>query len=216
MSKKRWTIGIDPGFTGALAAIYRSPGGIADIRVEPMPIKQRTKNGERTVDLEGLDSILRDWTSSLPGYQQPSCRVGLEWPTTRPGEGAERSARFGRQLGILEATLWHLMFNTVFLPPAKWKGHLGLPGKSDPEADAKGEAFLIHHYTADRIQPLTRGPRGGIQSGKVDALCIAHYTAAAVSTIDNAALAKTDDEKLAALANAGPRRRPLLRGPQGA
>lgn len=154
--------GIDPGFTGALS-VMNAKG--TTLKVWDMPTTGTGKKKE--IDLEGLEKVFKHIA------RLPDVVLGLEWPTTRPGEGAERSERFGRGKGYLEAFAFLKRIDYYLLAPNLWKGRLGLPGKSDKEADKKGLAVLDLYYSAHHDTFV--GPRGGVRSGRVDAACIAHF-----------------------------------------
>lgn len=154
--------GIDPGFTGAIALMNQAG---TDVRVWDMPISGTGR--EREIDLPGLRQVFKHLR------RMPDCAVGLEWPTTRPGEGAERSERFGRGKGYLEAFAFLMGLDCYKLAPNLWKRRLGVPGKSDKEANKIGARLFEDYYPEHAT--LIRGPRGGIKSGCLDALLIAHF-----------------------------------------
>jgi len=158
------TVGIDPGFKGALAMIYRG-----EIRVRDLPTKLRKSTGnefDRGELLKALTTFCR-----CPGRD---VHVGLEHPTTRPGEGAERSKRFGEGLGLIEGMLVALGVSYELIPPAKWKMSLGVPGKDWEGANEIGRALIEQMYPAYKHGDF-HGPRGGLLDGRVDATLIAHY-----------------------------------------
>lgn len=158
-------VGIDPGFSGAIGMMNRAA---TSIRVWDMPVRHRgDKDSKRELDLAGL----RDLFKRLKKF--PRVCVGLEWPTTRPGEGAERSERFGRGKGVLEAYCYLFALDYFKLAPHAWKGRLGLPGKDDPESGPICLTFLERAYPA--AGPLCRGPKGGLRDGRMDALLITHF-----------------------------------------
>jgi len=154
--------GVDPGFTGAIA-LLNAAGTTA--KVWDLPITGKGKT--REIDLDELRHLFKHLR------RMPDCAVGLEWPTTRPGEGAERSERFGRGKGYLEAFAFLLGLDYYKLPPNLWKGRLGVPGKTDPKANEIGAQILDRYYPEHT--DLIRGPRGGLKSGRIDALLIAHF-----------------------------------------
>lgn len=157
-------VGIDPGFSGGIA-IINAAGTF--VRVFDMPVTDTEKDRQREIDLAGLESVFRN----IGHY--PDCFAGLEFPTTRPGEGAERSERFGRGKGYLEAFLFLLRFEYARISPQLWKGRLGLPGKDHAGANATCAAMFDKLYPTRSA--MIRGPRGGIIDGRLDALLIAHF-----------------------------------------
>jgi hypothetical protein len=157
--------GIDPGFSGGIA-LMNAAGTMAKVWDMPITRGKDDRDRQREIDLGGLRVLF----STL--CRMPKCVVGIEWPTTRPGEGAERSERFGRGKGYLEAFAFLKGLQYRKLAPSLWKGRLGLPGKDHPQANEKGAALFESHYP--ECASLIRGPRGGILDGRLDALLIAH------------------------------------------
>lgn len=159
-------VGIDPGYKGAIHWVNRSATAFV---VEDMPVEKAGsgKDREREIDLEALDWIFARIR------RLPDAAIGLEWPTTRPGEGAERSKRFGVGLGILLAYC-HASGHPYFLiPPQTWKGRLRLPGKTVYDADKIVAARVREAYPQHVSKVL--GPRGGILDGRCDAVLIAYF-----------------------------------------
>lgn len=156
--------GIDPGQKGGFA-ILNTAG--TTVRVWDMPLTEAEKDRQKEIDLDGLWAIYKEFK------RRPGLALGIEWPTTRPGEGAERSERFGRGKGYLHAFAHLLRLDYYLIAPNLWKGRLGLPGKSDPGA-TKLAADLLDRFYPDQTDCL-RGPRGGLRDGRVDALAIAHF-----------------------------------------
>lgn len=157
--------GIDPGWSGAIG-VMNAAG--THVQVWDMPTHWAGKESSyKELDLHELRDILRRLRAL------PDCVVGLENPTTRPGEGAERSARFGRQLGALEAMLFCLRIPYYRVAPHLWKGRLGLPGKTHP--DAARQAGLLFDSFYPRWSSLVRGPREALRDGRCDALLVAHF-----------------------------------------
>lgn len=193
-------VGIDPGFTGAIGFMNASG---TSVRVWDMPVASGEKDRQREIDLEQLLAIYTDLAAL------PSVVVGIEWPQTRPGEGAERSERFGRGKGILQAFAF-VKFPQRYhlLAPNLWKGRLGVPGKSDPNANRVAAELFDFYYPEH--SPLIRGPRGGIKDGRCDALLIAHFLRTRSlngmqSIVDK--FGKGSDEAMAFCLGAGGRRR---------
>ena len=157
-------VGIDPGFSGALALM--SAEGTS-VEVWDMPLLPYSKDRQRELDIGGLVEIYRKF------ILLPDTGIGIEWPSTRPGEGAERSERFGRQKGILEALTYCSGLAYTHVPPNLWKGRLGLPGKTDPDAVHLSAEMFIGYYP--EYGHLIVGPRGGLKDGRIDALLVAHF-----------------------------------------
>lgn len=158
--------GVDPGFTGAIGLI-NAAGTV--VRVWDMPITYKTDGQDRTreIDLPGVDSVFKSILAL------PNSTMGIEWPTTRPGEGAERMERFGRGKGILQTMAYCRGLDYHLISPILWKGRLGIPGKSDSEANKIAARMFCDYYPGR--ENLIYGSRGGVKSGRVDALMIAHF-----------------------------------------
>ena len=157
-------VGIDPGFSGAVGSI--SEDG-SDVWVCDMPVKMRGKTKKyKVLDCRRLYDVLQA-SGMFCGV------VGLEDPTTRPGEGAERAARFGRQLGMLEMALTLAGADFELIAPALWKGRLGLAGKETDRRSEQGHELFKRFYPDH--EALLYGPRGGLKDGRLDALLIAHW-----------------------------------------
>lgn len=158
-------VGIDPGFSGGLGFLF--PNGNVDAMDMPV-CKKGTGDGYNALDLKALIEQIECRFST-----QVHVKWGLENPTTRPGEGAERSFRFGKQIGNLEAIILALRGDLTLIPPATWTAKLGFPGKQYDNALEIRAAWLLERHPDAR--PLIYGPRGGILDGRLDALCIACY-----------------------------------------
>lgn len=157
--------GVDPGFEGGFGVVNAAR---TTAKCWPMPvIFKNGKDSKREFDMPGL----KDLFQYVKRY--PSVLVTIEWPTTRPGEGAERSERFGRGKGYLHAYAFLLGLDFKLVAPSAWKGRMGLPGKTDDPGSKQGFARWCQDYPAHR--DLVLGPRGGILDGLLDSLLIAEY-----------------------------------------
>lgn len=157
--------GIDPGFTGAFAWI---DGDGQSMGYVDMPVTGKGRG--REFDLDKLNKIVYQFASTA---RDNIVIVGLEKPTSMPGEGAHRSHRFGEGIGMLKGLMIAHQLPFRLVPPNLWKGRLGLPGKTDPNANNAGAQLLESHYST--ISSMIRGPRGGIKDGRLDAFLIAHW-----------------------------------------
>jgi hypothetical protein len=155
-------VGIDPGKSGAVIVINRA-GTVISCR--DMPIVDYDKSTGH-YDVGGILTAVQRLV-----YLPDVC-VGVEWPSARVGDGAQRMLNFGIGLGYLEMAL-HVAGLTYYkLPPQLWKGRLGLPGKTKRGWEEKTEQHCKTYYPDfDEL----RGPRGGFKDGRADALLIAHF-----------------------------------------
>lgn len=160
--KSVW-VGIDPGFSGAIAVIDERGRFLL---AEDMPVKGEGRQSE--FDLDHLVTIIA-WISRLP---KP--RVFLEYPTTRPDESAESSKRFGVGLGLLEGMFTYAGMPVTRVAPNKWKGRLGLMGKDKDELKARQQAVeMATTFIRGMPDGALLGPRGGLKDGRAEALLIA-------------------------------------------
>ena len=109
-------IGIDPGFTGAVA-FYSPQDSWVDIH--DMPTVTNPK-GKTIVDLYALHALL-----DISAMGKPFTAI-LEHVAARPGQGAPATFRFGQGYGALEMGLAAHKIPVRYVTPTKWKKHFGL------------------------------------------------------------------------------------------
>lgn len=170
-----WTIGIDPGLHGALAAYDGE--SIVEMRDMPTFDVGKGKSHKLILDEQGLAIILRGWA--------PQCNaVWLEQVGVRPGEGAVGAFSFGRSYGLIRGICAALQMRMNDVTPQVWKKALRVTGDKDhsrqrasailPTAahhwplkkhDGRAEAALIGLYGYQRLQssiaPLAPQPGAG-------------------------------------------------------
>jgi len=156
-------VGIDPGQKGAIAALDQHG---RFLWVRDMPIMGEGRRTE--TDVPGLIAIARE----VGGCNR--VRVFMEWNQTRPDEAPEASKRMGVAYGHLEMAFAMAGCRPERVAANKWKGRLGLQGKSLDAVGARKHAV----QTAETfIQGLPLGslwgPRGGALDGRAEALLIA-------------------------------------------
>lgn len=159
-------VGMDPGFTGAIGSISSSG---EEISVDDLPVSG--KGGSRQFDLGALNNLIYKLKLT-----KAILVVGLENPTTRPGEGAERCKRFGEGIGMLKGILTAHQIGFACVSPNLWTGRLGVPGKQNDNGKQHNQAgaqLLLSYYA--QAEHLIYGPRGGVKDGRLDALLIAHW-----------------------------------------
>ncbi len=153
-------MGIDPGFTGAIATVTHHNAWCWD-----MPLAEGSKRTE--IDFLMLSNIMR-WS----GVGEEGV-AGLEWNTTRPDNEPERAYRFGLQTGALAMGLTVTGIPWQKVSPQAWKNHYNIQGKEkDPHSVGAQEAWRGLNYPE---HDLIYGPKGGILDGRLDALLIAVY-----------------------------------------
>jgi len=150
-------IGIDPGQTGAIAAMW----GNEVLAVKDMPVSARLHGKSNEVNTAELASIIMEM--KVPGKP---VLVVLESVHAMPGQGVSSMFRFGDSFGAVRGVLGALQCPMILCTPQKWKKRAGLIGK-DKDA-ARTLAITKHPEVSDQ---LTRKKDGG----RADAICIADF-----------------------------------------
>ena len=149
-------IGIDPGLTGAVAAIDGSSGFMA---VWDMPTIGQGRG--KTLDAEQLV------------YELDSLNLGalsaiaiIERVASRPAQGVASTFKFGYGAGVIEGILAALPIRYRFVTPRQWKAHLGLIG-CDKHA-SRDKAASVFPAAADQL-------RRAKDHGRAEAILLAAY-----------------------------------------
>lgn len=154
------TVGIDPGQSGAIAAIQNSQV----IALHDMPVSARLHGKGQQIDASELASMLMKIRFDAGGSNKMV--VNIEAVSAMPGQGVASTFRFGESLGIVIGVLGTLGIPFRWTTPQKWKKAAGLIGK-DKDA-SRTLALQRHPEVADR---LTRKKDGG----RADAICLAAF-----------------------------------------
>ncbi|QKS29534.1 MAG: hypothetical protein HT579_11845 [Candidatus Accumulibacter similis] len=114
-------VGIDPGLSGAIAALTRE-GAIVALADTPV---LHVAGSRRVLSLAALSHLLRGIDPS---------RALLERQSARPGEGVVSSFTTGRGFGELLGVLAALGIPHDDILPQSWRRIIGLPPGSDKDA----------------------------------------------------------------------------------
>lgn len=158
MSPLAWTLGIDPGVSGALA-ILDDEGDL--MGVEDMPVVSKA-SGRREVDAANLARAIR---GLAPEWPFP-CRVVLEQVGAMPGQGVASMFAFGDSFGVVRGALAAMGAPVVRVTPQVWKRSAGLIGADKDLARAK----VIERFP-DRAEWFARKK----DVGRADAVLLALY-----------------------------------------
>ena len=150
----RFFLGIDPGFTGAVA-VYCPEAEV--VNVGDMPTFKDPSSGKTLINDHALFEMLRPSVGNIHGM--------LEKVASRPGQSAPSTFRFGEGFGAIKMALAGHQIPYQTVTPAKWKKHFGLskdkrasrglatqrfPGASDlfkrVKDDGRAEAALLALY----------------------------------------------------------------------
>jgi hypothetical protein len=153
-------IGVDPGLTGAIAAIF--PSG--EIEFHDMPVlvsaKRSGKGKDTQIDYAGLAHILRRYPA------RGEVMAIVEQVGVMPGEGPTGAFKFGLCNGALFATLATLQIPYTKAIPQTWKRPFGLLKTEKDEARQK--ALQLFPQCIDHLNLKKH-------SGRADALLLAEY-----------------------------------------
>ena len=129
-------LGIDPGFTGALAFFGEGPLGIEGFfTIFDMPTSGAVK--QRTVDAPKLADIIAPC--------KPKFAV-VENVTAMGTWGAGSCFRFGETLGTIRGVLGALKIPVHLVAPKQWKKHYGLGGGTESKEEAR--RIIMERYPA--------------------------------------------------------------------
>lgn len=129
-------IGIDPGFSGAIAVIDTAKVGELDyIEVWDMPLHQIKigKSVKSKIDVAGVVSILAK-------LERPA-RCFIEDVGSSPQMGVTSAFNFGFGAGVLHGILAADYFSMRAVTPSKWKRDMRLNSSKDMSRKVASERF---------------------------------------------------------------------------
>jgi len=132
-------IGIDPGITGAFAALDTT----GNLVVEDLPVHGvRTSVGKarNELDLVGFASFI---TRIVPVIDH----VYIERVNAMPGQGVTSMFRFGYSAGAIHGVIAALGLPVTFVPPAVWQRSQGVG--SGPDAARQRVSQLYPQYAGE-------------------------------------------------------------------
>ncbi len=165
-------IGIDPGLTGAVAAIDNEYGVVM---FWDTPIIEMTKTKKKTVVdvISGKAAgkkIKRDFLpaqmAQILAQFSPPCHVWIEKVGAMPGQGVTSMFGFGKGFGMWLGIIAALKIPYTEVPPQTWKKVI-MSGIHDKDA---------YRLQAQRLFPqCTKDLSRKMDNGRADALLIAEY-----------------------------------------
>lgn len=153
-------IGIDPGNTGALAALY--PSGT--VEVHDMPTMANGK--KQQVNAAAVAEILSEWS-------RRGSLVVVEKVAAMPGQGVTSMFNFGMGYGVIQGVVAATGLPMRLVTPQSWKKPFGLIGKDKDMARTIAQQ-LYPNESLSRKKDI----------GRADAILIATYGQAIASTND--------------------------------
>lgn len=149
-------LGIDPGLTGAIAAITSA----GNIELHDCPILNVGK--KHTCNPAGMAAILRGYQDSSEGLL-----VGIEKVHSMPGQGVASTFCFGEGYGVWLGILAALGIRHELITPQAWKKSL-MNGQVKDKDASRLVALRLFPEVCEQLK-LKR------HHGRADALLIAEY-----------------------------------------
>lgn len=153
-------LGIDPGLSGAIAAIGPLGEHVWDI---PTVLVDGKKSSRRAIDLIVLSEIFKS-----DHCQRISLAV-LEKVHAMPEQGVTSSFAFGEGFGVLKGMLGYAGIPYSLVAPQTWKGVMLRDGSKD-----KGAAVVAARSLFPKAQLIPDGCRVA-RDGRAEALLMAEY-----------------------------------------
>jgi crossover junction endodeoxyribonuclease RuvC len=125
----RWTLGIDPGVSGAFALLRDGGGGLATVEsVMDMPVLlAEGAKSRRILDCGRIVRLLEKLSSKTGG----NLMAVLEEVRSMPRDGHVGAFAFGRTYGVLETALAAARIPYRTVRPAVWKRAMGVTADKD-------------------------------------------------------------------------------------
>ena len=152
------TIGIDPGLTGAIAALDYEGRPLA---VYDMPV-QAYGRGKKQINAHELASILYE----IDDRYNLGSTVWIERVSAMPGQGVTSMFTFGEGCGVIRGVISTMRLPFQYVTPQSWKKFCGLRGTEKDYARTRARQLI-----PDAVHMLTRKK----DIGRADALLIAYY-----------------------------------------
>lgn len=132
-------VGIDPGFSGAIALLNPFT---RYLEVHDMPVLPN-KTSKTVLDFTRLVGLL------VPPRGVRTVAM-VEQVSAMPGQGVSSMFRFGQCLGAIEATVHGHGYEVYYATPSKWKKHFGLSSDKDTSRGLAKQRFPAQAYLFDR------------------------------------------------------------------
>ena len=146
-------IGIDPGFSGAIAFLY--PDNV--LHIKDMPI--RAIMNRKQVDGHAFALILKAYKYRGAAF------AAIEDVHSMPGQGVTSTFRFGYNAGILLGVLQALDIKVLRIKPSVWKVALGLSSDKSKSLTLAKKLFPAYKEYFTRAK----------DDGRAEAALLAHF-----------------------------------------
>ena len=151
----KYSIGIDPGLSGAIAII--SP---ESLKIFDMPTMTVERNGKSKRQVSAIELA-----EMLYLYSARDCHVYVEKVSAMAGQGVTSVFSFGRSFGMIEGILAAFKMPVTFVPPATWVKAIGRGQGKDASRARAMELFPSDQDQFKRVK----------DDGRADAALIAYW-----------------------------------------
>jgi hypothetical protein len=148
-------LGVDPGFSGALAMIH-----LDTVKVWDAPTL--TVGEKRQMDLHAMRTLLAQWQGVAA-----QVRVFIEKVHSMPGSSGRSMFTFGQGYGEWRGEVVALGYSLTVVEPARWKGAM-MDGLGKEKDAARYRAALLFPQVAHMFSRKQ-------DDGRAEALLIAEY-----------------------------------------
>ena len=150
-------VGIDPGFTGAIAVFGSIENKVSEIY--DMPVLKVGKKTE--LDESGLFNILHPLSNT-------SATVFIEKAQAMPGQGSSSTGRYLTGYGFIRGMCAGLGLPVVLVHPATWKAKIMRDMPKEKQASVLKCQQLFPSWSAENLRLVKH-------HGRADAVLIAYY-----------------------------------------
>jgi crossover junction endodeoxyribonuclease RuvC len=151
----KYSIGIDPGLSGAIAIISTESLKIFDM---PTMTVERNGKAKRQVSAAELAEMLYL-------YSGRDCHVYCERVGAVTGQGVTSVFSFGRSFGMIEGILAAFKMPVTFVPPATW---VKAVGRGQGKDASRARAMELYPSDQDQFKRVK-------DDGRADAALIAYW-----------------------------------------
>lgn len=151
----KYSIGIDPGLSGAIAIL--SP---ENLKIFDMPTMTVERNGKAKRQVSAAELA-----EMLYLYSGRDCHVYCERVGAVTGQGVTSVFSFGRSFGMIEGILAAFKMPVTFVPPATWVKAVGRGQGKDASRARSMELFPSDQDQFKRVK----------DDGRADAALIAYW-----------------------------------------
>jgi crossover junction endodeoxyribonuclease RuvC len=151
----KYSIGIDPGLSGAIAIISTE-----SLKIFDMPTMTVERNGKAKRQVSAIELA-----EMIYLYTGKDCHVYVEKVSAMAGQGVTSVFSFGRSFGMIEGILAAFKMPVTFVPPATWVKAVGRGQGKDASRARAMELFPSDQDQFKRVK----------DDGRADAALIAYW-----------------------------------------